>query len=167
MSWSDLEKGCSSPGLDIGDSPSVLRSPVTVSPQHKQKAGKVERKREQRCAVCLWLRQDNIIRDYREWARPARLESELLFSSDTDSPLLPCLAHWGAPVTSLEPRGQHSECPLSASTWPRTGRQSSVLIVYKKSASSSTHRRFVVRVWLQSDLDTPRLHHGDRELDTD
>ena len=113
MSWFDWQKGCSSPGLDIGD------SPVTVSREQKQKAGKVKRKREreQKWAPRLRLRQDNILsEETSQWVfRPG---PERLFPADTDPPLLPSLGGLGgwAPVTSLESRGQHQpQCPLISS----------------------------------------------------
>ena len=137
MSWSVLQKGCSS--LDIGDSPSVLWSPVTVSREHKQKAGKVKRKRE-RTEVCwLRLRQDNIVRDFTE---PGPEAPECLFSTDTVNPgqtrlcYLLSLALW-APVASLKPRGQHqlvsSYQQPPPGLAPATGNQ--VPTVFEKSGS--------------------------------
>ena len=73
----------------------------------------------------------------------------------------------GSLVTSLEPRGQHSVlCQPQPGLAPAASPQNSSCL-RRVPAPSSSHRRVVVRVLLQSDLDTPRLHHGDRELDTD
>ena len=115
MSWFDWQKGCSSPGLDIGD------SPVTVSREQKQKAGKVKRKREreQRWAPRLRLRQDNILsEETSQWVSFPTRSGAAPFSGGhrpASVTFPPGLGGW-APVTSLESRGQHQpQCPLISS----------------------------------------------------
>ena len=158
-SWFDWQKGCSSPGLDIGDSPSVLRSPVTVSREQKQKAGKVKRKREQRWALWLRLRQDNILS---ESVPPTR--SGAPFSG----------GHRPASVTF--PPGLSSSSHLLGVERPTTASVSSRQqpppgSSHRQALDSSQSSEVVFRRVLlcHSDLsiDTRWLHHGDREFDTD
>ena len=143
MSWSVLQKGCSSSGLDIGDSPSVLWSSVTVSREQKQKAGKVERKREreQRCAGSGSAR--TILSETSLCASPARRRRSAFFPptlnpGQTRLCYLLSLALW-APVASLKPRGQHqlvsSYQQPPPGLAPATGHQVPVPAVFEKSGS--------------------------------
>ena len=160
-SWFDWQKGCSSPGLDIGDSPSVLRSPVTVSREQKQKAGKVKRKREQRWALWLRLRQDNILS---ESVPPTRSGAPFSGGHRPASVTFPHglgVFQLQSPPWSREANNSLSVLSSAASTWQQspagTGQFPVFIVVFRR----------VLLCHSDLNIDTRRLHHGDREFDTD